>query len=253
MRHVEICMLACALALMVTSACGEDAPPPPPAAKPAPQPTSVEVDAGEAGVSSATSSAAAATSSSDVPDAAPEAGHPRPLTPVRHDAGVRDAGRKRKRSADAGDGGPGDAGPAHEEQHCSSLGSEGPGELGLCADKFEDWCESSVVVDDCEERAASRDEGVFAAYLDCMDETFADPDLCEGEDNVRIAAAAACAASADATACVEHNVACELYEGCKEYTVGECDANVARFNEQYLRYGAPYFECSTPPSVALGE
>lgn len=239
----------------LVGACRGEPPPAPVPAKPLPVEDTSELDAGsEAGVSSQTSAVDEETSSTETPDAAPEAGHTRPH--ANPSDAAADAGRRVKLAADAGDGGAADAGDAgigHEAHQCSSLGSEEPGELGLCAEKFEDWCESSQVVSDCEERAVSRDEGVFAAYLDCLDEAFESSDLCEGDEAGRIAAVVACASTADATACVEHNVACEVYEGCEAYTVEECDANLARFNERYVRYGSPYFECPIPPTLVLGD
>lgn len=247
---------AVAIALGCVPACRDDAPAVPrPAVDPAPLAEAVAVDAGEAGVDTVTSSALDdEPSSSAVADAAPDAAPARPQPPSPNP--VVDAGLQRKRAVDAGDAGDRgkrDAGAAPETRECSSLDSEGPSELGLCADRHEDWCSSEAVVAACQAHAVSRDEGVFAAYLDCLDEAFSDPDLCDGDEGARLAAAATCAESADEVACIEHASVCEVYDGCEGYTVAECDANVARFNSQYLRYGAPYFECPTPPSVALGE
>jgi hypothetical protein len=254
-RYVTDRASALVIAMGLAAACREEVRPAPlPAPKPAPPVESVAVDAGEAGVSHATSAPEQGSPNSSASDAGPDAASTEP-TRQKPDA-ASDAGPKKRHAVDAGDAGDGgvtDAGHAREVHECSSLDSEGPNEVGLCADKHEDWCESDGVVANCEDQAASRDEGVFAAYLDCLDEAFDDPDLCDGDDSVRLEAAAACIRSADEVACVEHTPACDIYDGCEEYTVAQCDANVAKFNDQYLRYGTPYFECPTPPSVALGE
>lgn len=245
------------LMLGLVAGCKEDAPP----ASAPPTPTNKapavpeELDAGDAGMSSAVTSAAPEVEeATSAADAAPDARPPKAPKP-KADASL-DAG-KSSDAGDAGDGGRSDAGDAGDHGHevglCSSLGSEGPSEPGLCEDEGEDWCESPAVVAACEEFATSRDEGVFAAYLDCLDEVFEDPDLCDRDETARLAVAADCEKTADATACGAHAIQCEVYEGCEGYTVAQCDADTARFNEQYLTYGAPYFECPTPASIALGE
>lgn len=248
--HRVVRALSAALWALALVAC-RDAPPsslPPPVVEPEVVATG---DAGDAGTSSAT--AAPSTSGNDTADAAPDphASTSGDSRSDKRDAGG-DAGRRRKRTPrDAGTDA-GDAGTGSKTPSCSSLGSEAASDVGLCSDRFEDWCESDAVLTDCASRAVTRDEGVFGAYLDCLDELFEEPDWCDESETARAAAAAKCAETADETACIEHNEGCDVYAGCEEYTVDECNASVAKFNARSVRYASPYFECRVPPDAVLG-
>lgn len=243
--------LLIATSVEVFVACREEVRPAPPSRVVEPEVIST-VDAGDAGALSVTS-APESTSISDRTDAGPDARapEPAPTTTASRDAG-KDAGRARKTTPRDAGVDAGDAGSRPGATACSSWGSEHANDVGLCRDRFEDWCESEGVLADCESRAVTRDEAVFGAYLDCLDELFDDSDWCDASEAARGAAAVACAKTADETACFEHNAGCDVYAACEEYTVDECNASVARFNARYVRYASPYFECHTPPDAVLG-
>lgn len=174
--------------------------------------------------------------SADVPDATPGSNAP--------DAAAGDAGE-----TDGGSAGTGESTPDGGDTGGVCEGSQSANDYAVCDTRMAEWCGDTYAYIDCLQWSASRDAVVFDAALDCMSEAFDNGNACDDPEGKR----AACKASSDALACVEHYDGCDIYNTCEEYSVEECDAYVAPFNRDYLDTFSESggFVCPYPPQ--LGE
>lgn len=244
------------LVLGVVVACGDDesaatppasteadadvTPPKPDAAADAASPvttteevvTSAEESKPDAAVEAGASTSGAGSSSANVPDATP------------NDAP----------DAEAGDGGSGDGGsesvPDGGDTGGACMGTDTGGDYTACYERAAEWCDEAPATDLCLNWSSSRDVALFEGLLDCMTEAFDSGDACDDAQ----AKVDACKASVDATACVEHlDICTQVYGDCEEYSVEECDQDLARFNIMWIGNGVGSYTCPYYPSYFLGE
>lgn len=158
-------------------------------------------------------------------------------------------------SADSTSSGPvmsGDAGPSTDD---TGAGECSPGSATAIEDECLYmtglWCESFDAALTCSLAAFLKDEAVYDVLIACLNETFSEEGACDLSEDEMAAKVFECEALADATACPVEADACAVYADCEEYTVEECNAVAAKYNDDWVAVAE--FGCEVSPAEALGE
>lgn len=146
----------------------------------------------------------------------------------------------------------GDAGPSTDDtgaNECSpgsALGVE-----DMCPYMTESWCDSFDATLVCSLSSLSKDEAVYDVLIACLNDTFSEEGACDLSEDEMAAKVFECEALADATACPVELEGCAVYADCEEYTVEQCNAVAAKYNDDWVAWSE--FGCDISPAQALGE